>query len=448
LLLSLPLAVAGVYTAWARVQQTPAIDYYQFWIVGLVVREGGTADVYSPAGREGVARLAMRRAADDTTPPRERAAAQRNYQMAHGNLQHMIHATATPLLYASVGSLSCGDYERDYQQFAAFSLALYVAAVALLCWLLGYSLPTCLLAISYFTFAFAPLRWDGLVGNVNQIQLGGLVVCLWLQRSVRRPWHHVAAGVLLGLLIAYKPNLLFVPLGVVLVRLIDEDFALCWRLVGGLAAGGALGFLGGAAYFGGAESWVRWRASLVEVINLPPRVSDGNSSLSQIAFELFGHDLAWVTMSAGLVALAAALWRGRPARVRDRPPPAAGRLSAFDRRTLLASLLPAAITLVFARLAWPHYFVLLTPLLLLTLRPAVMTNGVRKSAARVFLYRTTAMACLLLYMTGATPADAPYAQALLFDVAALLLFLLGTWEVASLPASGLTGSALPQPAQP
>jgi hypothetical protein len=446
-LLTLPLAVAGVYAAWVRAEQTPAIDYYQFWVVALVVREGGTADVYAPAGREDVARLAMRRAADDTTPPRERAAAESNFQLARGNLQHMIHATATPLQYASVGSPSCGDYERDYQRFAAISLAVYVAAVALLCRLLGYSLPAALLAISYLTFAFAPLRWDAVVGNVNQLQLGGLAVYLWLLTRARRPWQHLAAGALLGLMIAYKPNLLFIPLGPVLVGLIDKDFAMCRRLVGGLAVGGALGFLGGAVYFGSAASWFRWRDALVEVLDVPPGVSDGNFSLSQVAFELSGYNLAWAMLAAGLVVVAVALWRGRPARVRDGQPPEAAGASAFDRRSFLASMLPVAITLVFPRLAWPHYFVLLTPLLLLTLQSTMMTTAARKSFTRAFLYGAPAVACVLL-LTGAAPADAPYARAVLLDVAALLLFLLGTWEVASPPARRLPALPISQPAPP
>ena len=69
------------------------VDFVQFWAVGQAARVDGTADVYSPRGRERLAAWTGARAAESRSPSLRAAAAYRQ----------RFETFSTPFLYQSLG---------------------------------------------------------------------------------------------------------------------------------------------------------------------------------------------------------------------------------------------------------------------------------------------------------------------------------------------------------
>jgi hypothetical protein len=425
--LALILAISGILQAWDRTQRLGPIDYYHFWIVAQTVRQDRARDVYSHAGRTEVALLAKIRATEDAfVYVRELSAYQASLRTGEEDPARSFQTLATPLLFAVIGSLSTGDYERDYLHFARLSLGLYVAGIAIFCRLLGYSARNGLLAIGFFTLACDPMRIDQQFGNVNEIQLGLVALALWALIKGRRAWR-LAGAALLGVLVAFKPNLLLVPAGLLLAELFDRRFARLAELVAGLAVGAALGVAGGALYFGGLDIWLSWRNTLPEMLTLSFPVRENNYSLSQVVFEVTGVDLSLPFLLLGLALLAVALWQSRL------PATASEEARAF--RLFLAAVLPVPIALLSARLAWAHYFLALAPLLLMTLRPRDTALDGQKPPPPA-LFSLAALSCWLMLAGVRLVYEDTYPRALIFDYAAGLLFLLGIWELENLRDKG------------
>ncbi len=56
------VAFCAIYANWNPIRSMPAVDFYQFWLVGHEVSAGEPGNVYSDSVRERIGRHALNRA--------------------------------------------------------------------------------------------------------------------------------------------------------------------------------------------------------------------------------------------------------------------------------------------------------------------------------------------------------------------------------------------------
>jgi hypothetical protein len=351
---ALALALLAIRASWVRWRGSDAMDFYQFWLVGQAAGQPGVGNVYSPAERRHLGAVGWELANRPEASPGQRIAASRRL---------VLETYSTPFLYAVFNALGTGDYEIDYAIYQALSLAAAAVGAGLLALAFGHPAGGALLAVAAVFALLGPQASDARVGNVNQLQLGWLALLLGLLRLPERHARDFVTGVLAGALVAFKPNLLFAEALLLCAWLLHgRRHTLSWHLLGA-ALGGAAAVCAASAFFGTPGVWLQWLSALRGMgaeLDLPLR--QGNDSLARLLFETTGVDVAFSLTLVFAGAALAALWAARP------------RAGAPDRERdfevdVLALCSGIAISLLGARLAWLHYFLLLVPALLHAFRP-------------------------------------------------------------------------------
>ncbi len=410
-LLAFLLAAYALVSAWDFSARPACIDYYQFWVVGRAVAAQETTDVYSASERQRLGELYAQRAyaqAAGTPTKRLQAASQRRE----------LETYSTPWFYTLFGVFSGADYEASQLWFQRASLVAYAAAIAILARLLGFSLTAGLLALGALLQWFNPFVDDVLAGNVNRLQLFVVALFLCLECRLRFRGRHVVAGVLLGALLAFKPNLAAIAAVVVLGWGIAGEGRRVVASLVGQVAGVLLAVLASIAFFGSAAPWSAWMRELPRLMRAGSPVAgdarEGNYALVRLLRDAAGVSLGPVLPALLVLATIAALVVGR-------------RRSASAPDATLTVLLVgvgAAVSLLATELAWQHYFVAIVPLALFLLRPG---QG-RVSAA---------LACVGLPMASLQNVGRlfdlhqPAAGAAIVAGGTLLLFAIGLAELAA-----------------
>ncbi|HEV8114064.1 MAG TPA: glycosyltransferase 87 family protein [Planctomycetota bacterium] len=429
-LLAFLLAAYALVSAWDFSARPACIDYYQFWVVGRAVAAKETSDVYAAPERQRLGELYAQRAyaaAPATPTKRLQAASQRRE----------LETYSTPWFYTLFGVFSGADYDASQTVFQRASLLAYAAAIALLARLLGFSLTAGLLAVAALLQWFNPFVDDVIAGNVNRLQLLVVALFLALECGPRFRGRHVVAGVVLGMLLAFKPNLAAIAAVVVL----GWGLAGEWRRAGASLAGQVAGVLAGVvasiAFFGSAAPWSAWLRELPRLMAAGSPIAgdarEGNYSLVRLLRDSAGVSFGSVIPALLVLATIAALVVGR--RRSAAPDPS---------RTVLLVGLGAALSLLSTELAWQHYFVAIVPLALFLVRPA----GPLLPA----LLACTGLAMVALQNVGRLfDLHEPAAGAALVAGGTLLLFATGLRELArgasaSFPAdAGAAPRAAPLP---
>ncbi|MGH7896641.1 MAG: glycosyltransferase 87 family protein, partial [Candidatus Binatia bacterium] len=281
-LLALLLALVGGARIWDLGEHSPAIDFYQFWVVAEVAGRDDVEDIYGEFDRVRIGQEYQRRASRDADSPLHRAAAK---------LWPKLTPLGTPFFYAVFRPLAGGSYDQALRRYRVLCWIALTAGLALLARVLSLSPPAMLIVLAVLTTIFEPLRADVRVGNVNQLQLVMLALYLWLGNRADHSRRQLAAGAALALAVAFKPNLgLIVPL-----------IALSWalerrwqrlRLQGyGMIGGAAAAVATGMIAFGSVRVWGDW---LRIVTTMPPAMiplGAGNFGLDRLLYERFGIEL-------------------------------------------------------------------------------------------------------------------------------------------------------------
>jgi hypothetical protein len=366
----LVLSLLAVRANWIAYRGSEAIDFYQFWLVGQAAREIGNP--YPLESRRALGEAGFR-SAQESGSTGQKAAAER---------RRVLDTTASPFLYAVFRALSTGDYELDYALFRILSIACTAVCVLLLASLFRWPVPAALIALAVVLFAAPPFAADCAVGNVNQLQLGGLGVLLALVGAQRRRLAAPVSGAVAALLVLFKPNLALAEALLVCGMLARRAFHLAALHVAGAAAGSLAVVAASSALFGSPAVWKSWLEALAALDRGPPLpVSLGNLSIAA--------PLPATARAAVVVALVAAtltaMWMGR-ARSDDL------------RTTSAAAGAGICIPLLGAALSWEHYFVLATPFVLAFLKP--------QGRPRVFVAGAAA-AILLWVLPAVTSVSRP-----------------------------------------
>ncbi len=348
LLLALFLVACCLAQTWHTADVALGMDFYQFWAVGQALRTTPVQNIYSAEGRAFVGAELARRAQTDPLGKRHRAVAR---------FRPVLETYSTPFLYAALSLFSSSHYEIAYQCYQVFCLLCALLAVLVFCRLLGYSWTAALLAAAALIGFFEPLLSDVRMGNVNQIQLALVALFCWLASRGDAARRDFLAGLTLGALVLFKPNMLFVGVLWTWWWLVTKQFKRLAIGGAGVAAALALALASSAALFGSLRCWSDWAVALLSMPDNIIPVDPGNFALAMLAHDAWGVNLgAWLMALFGAPALIVLWLRREDAREDD---------------ALMAVYvvgLGGLIYLLSARLVWLHYYTAAIPLLLAGLR--------------------------------------------------------------------------------
>jgi len=137
------------------------------------------------------------------------------------------------------------------------SLIIYIGSIVTLGVILKFPIWSIALVCVFFTQSFWPFQIDVEFGNVGQIQVGCLTLFL-LSQKMKGRFYHFIGGLLIGLLVLFKPTLIFcVPLLSIYWLLEGRVRKLIVEFTGiGTALTG--GFILPRLLFGHACTWQSW----------------------------------------------------------------------------------------------------------------------------------------------------------------------------------------------
>ena len=322
--------------SWQREARFWGLDFAKLWVGGKTAASQG-GKIYGPEGQSisnGYLANAFEHQQQsgsllNVLREREFLARQRGTEM-------LAAFVATPFLHFTFAVFPSG-YDQAWLLYRILCMAATVAACLLLMRLARLPWATSFLVTAAVLVLYEPLASDQRVGNVNRLQLLGIALYLWLSSSHRRRTL-IAAGAVLGLLIAFKPNVaLIAPLALayqIFCRRFHDAAAEAVGIVaGGMAAVGVSSFL-----FGGLSVWEQWMgvASRLAQADVPRQL--GNIAVLRSP----------AAASVLLAIVLAAMWM-------------ASRSEGQERNALLAASLGPLIYILSARVAWLHYVVMALP---------------------------------------------------------------------------------------
>jgi Glycosyltransferase family 87 len=358
---------------------TSGIDFYQFWLGGKIALSGNGEALYSVEGRTRLGFEGVIAAHQVNDPLRIAASEQRR----------VLETYSTPFLYSVFGGFSSDNYTVDLQRYRMGLLACFVAAIVLFSRLLSLNAVTVLAALCFFLNRFEPLSSELRVGNVNSIQLFGLALYTSIRVCWKNRWKDACSGILLGLLLAFKPNLaLILPL-VFFEIVCRRQYRALISQIAGLVVGVLVAFVVSGFVFGGMQCWHSFYESLARMPDGIIRVDQGNISPQMLLRASIGTDFGLTMIPLVVCISIVALWVRR----RQKFPVVYSNSTVESRRQLSYLALGCLLVVLLPPLAWLHYFIMTVPALLLVL-PQANEEFVRMSWLRIAV-------CVLVWMTVA-----------------------------------------------
>jgi hypothetical protein len=348
LILTVTLACLASLTHFGHFTKGNAFDFYQFWMFGLASKQSSSVNIYSEQQRSAIGAKFYQQA--QSRP----GSSPRYLQVAE--LRKEPQAISTPLLYSCFGLISGGRFEADFLDYQLLATLCAIASVLLLCRAMQYTWTTaCLWLVCLFMW-FGSFFSEVQVGNVNRIQLLIIAIFLWLQNRENHWARDLFGGVMLSLMITFKPNTALVPLLLSIAWLIDGQFARLGRTAIGVFLGTAAAIALSAWHFGSAQCWIDWLTAINQARQNMQIHEEGNFSLSWFISNQFNIDAALPMTGALMACVIVAIMFGR-----SKQP--------STQRDLAVLACGIALALLAAPLTWHHYFLLASPLWIMLFEP-------------------------------------------------------------------------------
>jgi hypothetical protein len=402
------LTFCALSQAFRRAKPAAGIDYYQFWAVGRAIAHQQTEDLYSARGQAQLGRSFLAEAMRSSDPARRLAARRRL----------VLDTTATPFLYTMFATCSTANYTSSLRVFRALLLACFAFGVVGISTLLRRPQLDTLLSLTLLCLCFEPLASDLRVGNVGCLQLAGVVVYAWVRARGPFRFRALLAGAWMGLLIAFKPNLVFVAI----LLLGDSLLRRRWRQLShesvGLALGGGMAVACSVAAIGNVWVWFDWLTALRRVPNESMTAAVGNYSPQALLGSTFGSLCRPLLAVAAVGSVALGLWlrapKGQNSEGADAPE---------VHRVLWLLAFGCLVSLLLPYWAWLHYFVLAVPALFLALSPATRGTARTRESLRIFLAAAAWLALSrdLFSALGISITNAAYGALVVSATVALLV---------------------------
>lgn len=415
-------AIIGVMGAWHYAKETPGLDYYVAWVAVDSIENDNKNYVYDPATGYKLPVSYRNKADEAKDAPRLKRIA---------SLKQHMSFTATPFMYWVTARFSVGDYETDLTTWHTLSLLMMVVFFLVAFRLTGYSAATALGLFLPIVFWFVPLYSDLRVGNVNAVQLGMVGLVLWFLGRGEQAKFLFAAGVMVGLVVMFKPNL--APIGLILAGgwLLRGQYSRLVTGVSGMLTGVLAAVLVSSWWIGKTSAWYDWFQMLSGAVGSAPGKGGNYSVMRQLTGGL--SPMGQLLLALFLVALALAFFwwgRRRQSRLQEKSGVTAADNQAMEEVMLVA--FGCVIALMASALVWIHYYLLTIPLLLVLLRPWAKND--QGSFVRVLIQRILPIGALFLLTDSVIPMFFEQEDGSLWtnapSVYLLAVFFAGMWQLA------------------
>jgi 4-amino-4-deoxy-L-arabinose transferase-like glycosyltransferase len=400
-------ACAAIYAAsatWRQNERAAGLDYYIYFVNAQLA---GRADVTNIYDRDQQARIGEEYY--------ERAQQGRSELRKYdANRRRFVDSVSSPFLYTCLSWMS-RDYDRALQQDHVLVFAAFVIGFLLIARAVRMRLDAALFVLAGLLLWYRGFEADLRVGNVNSLQLLAIGASLLAPPAI--------AGAIAGMLVAFKPNLILLPLLLAVARLAARDWRrLRLEVLGGIA-GVLIAIVAAAIRYGSFGIWLQWVSRANEFYHRLPTRTERNVTPLLELFHAHGAGLSYVTALLLTIIAAAVIWRGR------------------NRDDVLIAGVAIMIYLLSATVVWLHYMVLVIPIALGLMR--------RRGTTLVALLALAAIAeepFELLTRTAIYPNDAK-----LLAPAFVALFVCALWAitrpVTPPPSHPPASSAAPHPAR-
>jgi hypothetical protein len=324
-------AIYAVSVTWKQNERAAGLDFYIYYVNAQLAGREDIANIYDRDLQSRIGEEFYERAQRDHSELRKFDAKRRRF----------LDSVSSPLLYTALGWVS-RDYDRALQQYHLLVLAAFIVGYLLIARAVRLSWTPSLFLLAGLLLWYRGFEADLRVGNVNSLQLLLLGLSLWCPP--------VVAGVILGLLIAFKPNLILVPLLIAIARIAARD----GRRLRNEIIGGVIGVTGAivaaALQYGSFDVWMQWVARANEFYHRLPTRTERNVTPLLALFQEHGAIASYcIALLLTLIAIAA-IWRGK------------------SQDDLLIIGVAILIYLLSATVVWLHYMVLVIPIALALMR--------------------------------------------------------------------------------
>ena len=380
LALAVLAALYAIFATWRQNERAAGLDFYIYFVNAQLP---GRADVPNIYDRDVQFRLGeeyFERAQRSDSELRKYDAGRRRW----------IDSVSSPFLYTSLRWLS-RDYERALTQYHALVLFAFVAGFVMIARRVRLSWAATSFLLAATLLWYRGFEADIRVGNVNSLQLLALGVAVWSPPLL--------AGAMLGMLVAFKPNLVIA----VALLLFSRIAARAWprlrlEVIGGVA-GVFAAIVAAAVNYGSFAVWMQWVSAANGFFHRLQTRAERNVA----PFLLHDITFNYIVTLILTVLVCIAIWRRKV--VDD----------------LLVIGIAIVIYLIAAPVVWLHYMVLALPLAL-ALMPS---GGARPFVAGLALLLIAEEPIEMLTHSPVFPHDAAFIGPALFA-----LFACGIWRIA------------------
>lgn len=323
-------ALWATLIVWRQNERAAGLDFYIYFVAGQVAGRGDVDNIYGAEVQARVGEEYFERAQRTTSELRRYDAGRRR----------RLDLVSSPFLFTTMRWVS-RDYDRALTQYHVFVLLMFIGGVLLLCRACGVAWWSALLLLAGLLLWYRGFEADLRVGNVNSIQMFALALAVAFPR-LRWP--------LLGALLLYKPNVMFVPLLFAVARLARREYRALVRDLA-LGAGGALAaFAMASISYGSPRVWLQWVRAASDFYHRLPTRMERNVTPALALFHQHGEWVSYLLAAILVATVCIVIWRTKN-----------------DDAPLLAGL-GVLVYLLTANVVWLHYMVLVVPVAVALLR--------------------------------------------------------------------------------
>lgn len=333
IVLTVVAALAALYAAisvWRQNERAAGLDFYIYFVAGQLAGRADVENIYGAEVQDRVGEEYFERAQRSGSELRKYDAQRRR----------RLDLVSSPFLY-SLLRWAPRDYDLALARYHGVVLFAFIAGVLLLCRVVRLSWASSLFLVAGLLLWFRGFEADLRVGNVNSLQLFGIAVAVAVPR---------ARWVLLGALLLFKPNVMFIPLFFAVARLARrESRSLVIDLASG-AAGALAAIVIASISYGSPRVWLQWIRAANDFYHRLPSRMERNVTPALSLFHEQGEWVSYVLAALLVIVVCVAVWRSRS-----------------DDAPLLAGL-GILVYLLTATVVWLHYMVLAVPVAIALLR--------------------------------------------------------------------------------
>ena len=324
-------ALYAIVVTWRKNERAAGLDFYIYYVSSQLPSRADVDNIYSPETQERIGEEYYARAQSSSSELFKYDATRRR----------RLDNVSSPFLYTTLRWVS-RNYDRALLQDHALLLIAFIAGVLALCRLARVRWCWSLLLLAALLLWYRGFEADLRVGSVNSLQLAAVAAMLWSPP--------LFAGAILGLLIAFKPNLILIAFVVFIARVVLREWRrLRLEILGG-AIGVAIAIVVTAINYGTFRVWLQWVTAANEFFH---RLQTRDERNVAPALSLFQQHGTWWSYVIAAILIAIVIFVVMRSKRRD--------------DALLVGL-AILIYLISAPVVWLHYMVLALPLAIALMR--------------------------------------------------------------------------------